>query len=146
MIWNMGKPMNNFGSAQDALSVRVRRALDDMAAIRDSLTGAIQQDGTKTEEPQNILDLELAAELKSVVDAMRQMLWAYIQALSAQSGRSSQQVMEWYKMELAVAMLRSARARSLNTVRPDTDQEYTLDFDKLYQRAVESSELHNKHQ
>ncbi len=146
MIWNMGKPMNNFGSAQDALSARVRRALDDMAAIRDSLTGAIQQDGTKTEEPQNILDLELAAELKSVVDAMRQMLWAYIQALSAQSGRSSQQVMEWYKMELAVAMLRSARARSLNTVRPDTDQEYTLDFDKLYQRAVESSELHNKHQ
>ncbi len=138
--------MDNFRSAQDALSARVRRALDDMAAIRDSLTGTIQQNGRKSEEPGNILDIELAAELKSVVDAMRQMLWAYIQALSAKSGRSAQEVMEWYKMELAVAMLRSARARSLNTARPEADQEYTLDFERLYQRAVESYELHSKHQ
>lgn len=138
--------MDNFSSAREALSARVRRALDDMAAIRDSLTGTTQQDGTKSEEPQNILDLELAAELKSVVDAMRQMLWAYIQALSTKSRRSPQQVMEWYKMELAVAMLRAARARSLNAVRPDAGQDYTLDFDKLYQRAVESSELSIKHQ
>ncbi len=138
--------MDNIRSAQEALSARVRRALDDMAAIRESLTGVIQQNGNKSEEPQNILDLELAAELKSVVDAMRQMLWAYIQALSAKSGRSPQQVMEWYKMELAVAMLRSARARSLNSVRPDAGQEYTSDFEKLYQRAVESYELHSKHQ
>lgn len=138
--------MDTFSSAQEALSVRVRRALDDMAAIRDSLTGAVKQDGGKSEESQNILDLELAAELKSVVDAMRQMLWAYIQALSAKSGRSPQEVMEWYKMELAVEMLRCARARNLNTVRSDAGKEYTIDLDKLYQRAVESSELRSKRQ
>jgi hypothetical protein len=49
--------------------------------------------------------------LKSVVDALRKLLWAYIQALSAKSGRRPQEILEWYKMELAVDMLRSARSR-----------------------------------
>jgi hypothetical protein len=58
-----------------------------------------------------MLDLELAGELKSVVDALRLLLWSYIQALSAKSGRPVAEVLSWYKMELAVEMLRSVRGR-----------------------------------
>ena len=91
------------------LSTRVHRTLEDLAAIRQSLlTIPSQPAGTSTASAQ-CLDLELAGELKSVVDALRLLLWAYIQALSTRSGRPPEEVLSWYKMELAVEMLRSVR-------------------------------------
>lgn len=139
--------MDEHTYSKQALSARVRRALEDMAVIRHSLMGVVEQGVSRPEEQQNILDIELAAELKSVVDAMRQMLWAYIQALSVKSGRTPQQVMEWYKMELAVEMLRSARSRNLNTAPANAAEEQSWSFDKLYHNALEVSELHHdKHQ
>ncbi|HEX4604342.1 MAG TPA: hypothetical protein VH724_10135 [Candidatus Angelobacter sp.] len=94
------------------LSARVRRTLDDLAAIRQSLLTISDQAVNSSENAAQILDLELAGELKNVVDALRLLLWAYIQALSNKSGRSPQEVLSWYKMELAVEMLRSVRGRS----------------------------------
>jgi hypothetical protein len=91
---------------------RVRRTLEDLAAIRQSLLAASEVQAGGSNENLQYLDLELAAELKSVVDAIRLLLWAYIQALSARSGRSPAEVLSWYKMELAVEMLRSARGQS----------------------------------
>jgi hypothetical protein len=136
--------MDNYSSSKEVLSAQVRRALNDMAAIRHSLTGAVEQDSGMQGGQQNILDIELAGELKSVVDAMRQLLWAYIQALSAKSGRTPQNVMEWYKMQLAVEMLRSVRPRN---VRPPVipPQEETWSFEKLYNNALEVSHQHNDH-
>jgi hypothetical protein len=95
------------------LSARVRRTLQDMAAIRQSLLSISEEPPTVPADPSKCLDLELAGELKSVVDALRLLLWAYIKALSAKSGRAPAEVLNWYKMELAVEMLRSVGPRPL---------------------------------
>src|SRR4029077_675227 len=95
------------------LSTRVRRTLQDMAAIRRSLLDISEESSNAPADPSKCLDLELAGELKSVVDALRLLLWAYIKALSAKSGREPAEVLNWYKMELAVEMLRSAGPRPL---------------------------------
>jgi hypothetical protein len=97
------------------LSVRVRKTLEDLASIRQSLLAISPQDSASTspEDSTQVLDLELAGELKSVVDALRLLLWAYIQALSTKSGRAPEEVLSWYKMELAVEMLRSVRGRTV---------------------------------
>jgi hypothetical protein len=99
-------------SGNDNLSTRVRRTLEDLASIRQSLLAISDQQASATGAPVQILDLELAGELKAVVDAIRLLLWAYIQALSVKSGRPAAEVLNWYKMELAVEMLRSVRGRS----------------------------------
>ncbi|HEV3038630.1 MAG TPA: hypothetical protein VHA33_12720 [Candidatus Angelobacter sp.] len=134
--------MDKTSSAREALSIQVRRALADMAEIRQFLIEMPEPEPGKQEKRQDILDIELAAELKSAVDAMRQMLWAYIQALSVKSGRSPQEVMEWYKMELAVEMLRSVRSRNRNPMLANPPEEPTWSFDKLCHDAMELSEQH----
>jgi hypothetical protein len=96
-------------SGKNNLSSRVRHTLEDLASIRQSLLSISDQTINSSEVPAQVLDLELAGELKNVVDALRLLLWAYIQALSSKSGRSPEEVLSWYKMELAVEMLRSAR-------------------------------------
>lgn len=97
------------------LSERVRHTLDDLAGIRESLLSISNPKNNLSQAPAQALDLELAGELKSVVDALRLLLWAYIQALSAKSGRDPEEVLSWYKMELAVEMLRSAGKSSAET-------------------------------
>src|SRR5580698_2377982 len=98
-------------SGKSNLSVRVRHTLDDLAAIRESLLAVSDQTIASSDSQGQVLDLELAGELKNVVDALRLLLWAYIQALSVKSGRAPEEVLSWYKMELAVEMLRSASGR-----------------------------------
>ena len=136
--------MDNDNSAREILSTQVRRALADMAEIRHSLAEMPELEPGKLERRQEILDIELAAELKSAVDAMRQMLWAYVQALSAKSGRPPQEVMDWYKMELAVEMLRSVRSRNRNAMASNAAQEQTWSFDKLCHDAMEVLEQHQR--
>ncbi|HEV2988606.1 MAG TPA: hypothetical protein VG759_09195 [Candidatus Angelobacter sp.] len=138
--------MDNDNSARETLSIQVRRALADMAEIRHSLTEMpeLELDPGKQERRREILDIELAAELKSAVDAMRQMLWAYVQALSAKSGRPPQEVMDWYKMELAVEMLRSVRSRNRSAMASNAVQEPTWSFDKLCHDAMEVLEQHQR--
>jgi hypothetical protein len=100
------------------LSTRVRRALDDLAGIRQSLLSMSEQASGEAPSSDQRLDLELAGELKSMVDALRRLLWAYIEALSAKSGRNPLEVLSWYKMELAVEMLLSVRPRSVSEQAP----------------------------
>jgi len=78
------------------------------------------------------LDLELAVELKSVVDALRLLLSAYIQALSEQSGRPPEEVLSWYKMEMAVEMLRSIR-------NPGAAKGYISDFEQMVDQTLTST-------
>ncbi len=94
------------------LSILVRRTLKDLAVIRHSLL-EVSEDGSLNSHSDacEILNLELAGELKSVVDAIRLLLWAYIKALSTTSGRAPAEVLNLYKMELAVEMLRGVRTR-----------------------------------
>src|SRR5690242_5182209 len=101
--------MTEENTTPNALSLRVRRTLDDLAEIRESLL-AVSEDN-QSGDPSKMLDLELAGELKNVVDALRLLLWAYIKALSSKSGRAPAEVLNLYKMELAVEMLRSVRTR-----------------------------------
>jgi hypothetical protein len=98
-------------SSDEKLSTRVHRALEDLAVIRRSLLSLSEQGDMDAPVSGQTIDLELAGELKSVVDALRRLLWAYIEALSARSGRAPLEVLSWYKMELAVEMLRSMRPR-----------------------------------
>lgn len=99
-------------TVNNQLPTRVRRTLEDMAAIRHSLLASSEAPADAPNQNSQCLDLELAAELKSVVDALRLLLWAYIKALSTKSGRAPAEVLNWYKMELAVEMLRGVRGRS----------------------------------
>ncbi|HEY2391623.1 MAG TPA: hypothetical protein VGK22_10675 [Candidatus Angelobacter sp.] len=101
----------DYTSGKSNLSARVRHTLNDLAAIRESLLAISDQTITSSDSQGHVLDLELAGELKNVVDALRLLLWAYIQALSVKSGRAPEEVLSWYKMELAVEMLRSASGR-----------------------------------
>ena len=87
------------------------------------------------------MDLELAAELKSVVDALRRLLWAYIRVLSTGSGRHPHEVLEWYKMEIAVDMLRSIRSRSSSNLPPDLEKG---SFDQLVSQALAITAMHAK--
>jgi len=116
------------------LSSRVRHTLDDLAAIRQSLLAVSDQTASSAESPAHVLDLELAGELKNVVDAIRLLLWAYIQALSAKSGRAPGEVLSWYKMQLAVEMLRSAGGRST----PATEG-CIADFERLVSQTMASA-------
>lgn len=113
------------------LSARVRRTLEDLASIRQSLLSISGLPENPSQPSDQVLDLELAGELKSVVDALRLLLWAYIKALSAKSGRSPAEVLSWYKMQLAVEMLRSARSGGA----PEKDPKVT-EFERLVDSAL----------
>jgi len=129
---------NNTSFPCENLSVRIRRALDDMTEIRQYLMGDVEALPGQQEQQQAALDLELAADLKTAVDALRQLLWAYIQALSVKSGRPPQQVMDWYKMELAVEMLRSARSR----MPAKSASEETWSFEDLVNQTMALTSTH----
>jgi hypothetical protein len=121
-------------SGNETLSARVRRTLDDLATIRQSLLAISDQPSNSSEVPAQMLDLELAGELKCVVSGLRTLLWAYIQALSAKSGRPASEVLSWYKMELAVEMLRSARGK------PAPAKEGSIaEFERLVSQAMSAS-------
>src|SRR5579862_9050790 len=98
--------------SSEVLSDLVRRTLQDLALIRQSLSDVHDVPDCQTVNPKFSLDMELTLELKSVVDELRELLWAYIKALAAKSGRHPHEVLELYKMELAVSMLREAGSRS----------------------------------
>jgi hypothetical protein len=113
-------------SEKQKLSSKVRRALDDLAEIRQSLLSMSESSDMGVPDSDQCLDIELAGELKSVVDGLRRLLWAYIEALSVRSGRAPHEVLSWYKMELAVEMLRSLRPHSTSGQAPVSDLEHLI--------------------
>ena len=121
----------------ESFTNHVRSTLEDLAMIRQSLLADSDQSADRKQQDGLLLDLELAAELKSVVDALRQLLWAYIQTLSAQSGRKPAEVLEWYKMEIAVEMLRALRSRE-----PAVDEDASCTFEQLVNSALAISSSH----
>ena len=129
-------------SPNSEFSVRVRRTLEDLAVIRQTLLTDSEPAADAAGTASQTLDLELASELKSVVDALRRLLWAYIQALSSKSGRPPDEVLNWYKVELAVEMLRSVRKRGATT--PDVSFEPAYSFDELVSDAMAVTSLHTK--
>jgi len=139
---NYVKTMNRISDqpTDEKLSARVRRTLEDLAVIRESLTVLSAEQASDAASASRLcLDLELAGELKSVVDALRQLLWAYVKALSTTSGRTPYEVLNWYKMEIAVDLLRSLRNRS-------NDPERALGrFEELVNSTLMISSQHDKH-
>src|SRR5947209_12836261 len=129
--------MKNANQSTETFPMRVRRTLEDLAEIRESLVAAPATMGRK-KEADLLLDLELASELKGVVDALRQLLWAYIQALSAKSGRHPREILDWYKMEIAVEMLRAIRGRTA----PVSDMDIPPGFEQLVNSALNITSLY----
>jgi hypothetical protein len=121
-------------------SARVRRTLDDLALIRHTLLADSEPtpDTVITDCP--ALDVELASELKSVVDELRQLLWAYSRALSSKSGCPPNELLNWYKMDLAVQMLRSVGART--KANPASDGEPVFSFEELVSDAMAVTSFH----
>src|SRR5260370_26775361 len=113
-----------------------------MAGIRLTLRAGRQPVTDSPNELRQALDLELASELKAVVDALRRLLWAYMQALSAKSGRSPHEVMNWYKMEFAVEMLRSVRAHTQTASNETAEPGYS--FDQLVSNALAVTSHHTE--
>jgi hypothetical protein len=99
--------MDNNIVRDESLAGRVRRILDDMAFVRAALVAVDAQTGA-TPPP---LELQLAAQMKSGVDSMRQVLWLYMRARCGGAGTMPQQMTDWYKTELAAEMLRLMRSR-----------------------------------
>ncbi len=128
-------------SESEKLSIRVRRALEDMAAIHQSLLSMPEQPAEGS-APEMYLDLELAGELKSMVDVVHQHLWAYIEALSAKSGRSPLEVMRWYKTELAVEMLRSVRPPASATQAPASELEQLINSALVISSQYSTTDRH----
>jgi hypothetical protein len=126
--------------SSETLSHRVRRTLEDLALIRQSLQRTNSQPNGANGERNPVLDLELAAELKIVVDTLRELLWAYIAALSTKSGRRPQEVLEWYKMELAVEMLRNKNARA--AISEGAEAVGTSTFEDLVTTALTVTAMH----
>ena len=123
----------------ESFTNHVRSTLEDLAMIRQSLLADPDPSADRKQQDGLLLDLELAAELKSVVDALRQLLWAYIQTLSAQSGRKPAEVLEWYKMEIAVEMLRALRGREKLVDEGETSRT----FEQLVNSALSITSVHS---
>lgn len=118
-------------TSTETIPQRVRRTLEDLTVIRQ----ALQTPGI-TAAPV-LLDTDLAAELKGAVDVLRQLLWAYMQALSAPSDRGHEEILEWYKMEIAVAMLRTVRSRKAS------NPEEAGRFERLMSNALDITAMHS---
>src|SRR5438094_78438 len=103
--------MENQTSPPENFTNHVRSTLEDLTLIRQSLLTCPDQITDRRNTGSQLLDIELSSELKTLVDALRTLHWAYIQTLSAQSGRQPAEILEWYKMEIAVEMLRALRGR-----------------------------------
>jgi hypothetical protein len=74
--------MSSTTVADQSVAERVRRILEDMAFIRASLVAGDGRTGPCAPP----LELQMAAELKSGVDAMRHLLWLYMKARCAGVG------------------------------------------------------------
>jgi hypothetical protein len=123
--------MNPLLTPAETLAQRVRRTLDDLVVIRQAL-----QSPDISIEADPLLDASLAAELKCAVDVLRQLLWAYIQAISIRSGRNPEEILECYKMEIAVAMLRTISSRKNG--RPESSS----GFEHLLNNALHVISMH----
>ena len=133
--------MEAVGQSCETLASRVRRTLQDLALIRQSVADMTSHaQGQTSQVPKPALELELAAELKSVVDALRELLWTYVVALSAKSGRRPQEVVDWYHVELAVSAVQSADA-NLSVEQPKAAAPGTT-FQDLVTTALSVTALH----
>jgi len=103
--------MDNSIVPDGSVALRVRRILEDLAFLRAALVEGDAQTGAVPP----VLELQLAAELKSSVDSIRQLLRLYMRARCSSEGVVPQQITDWYKMELAVEMLRLIRNRPTQT-------------------------------
>ena len=131
--------MENQTSPPENFTNHVRSTLEDLTLIRQSLLTGPDQDTDRRKPGSLLLDLELASELKAMVDALRTLLWAYIQTLSAQSGRQSAEILEWYKMEIAVEMLRALRGREKLVDEGETSHT----FEQLVNSALSITSVHS---
>jgi hypothetical protein len=128
--------------AKAAFSARIRRTLEDLTIIRQTLLSVNETAVDSVHLSNVVLDLEVAGELKNVLDALRQVLWAYIQAHSSSSGRPINEILSWYKMELAVEMLRSVRAPTRATSAASSEPRFS--FDDLVSEAIAVTSSHTK--
>jgi hypothetical protein len=128
--------MNNNGGDNSLLSTPTRQVIEDLAALGQSLLAISEQSGKDPSASNTNVDLELASELKSVVDALRMLFCAYAKALSAKSEQTPREVLSWYKMQLAVEMLRTMRAR------PEFEADSISEFERLINGAIGVASRH----
>jgi hypothetical protein len=128
--------MSNNGGNNNHLSALFSRALEDLTELGQSLLAVSEESGRQAPLSDMNLDYELAGELKSVVDALRMLFCAYAKALSAKSEPTPREVLSWYKMQLAVEMLRSMRAR------PAFETESISEFERLMNGAIVVASRH----
>lgn len=124
----------------EILSQRVHRTIDDLAVIRQSLLKSNAPANSANPDCDPMLDLELAAELKSLLDTLREHLWSYIVTLSAKPGCCPQDVLKRYKMELAVDLLRNANTLAVGSEALEADGFST--FGDLVNAALSVTAIH----
>ena len=104
------------------LTDRIRRAIDDLQAIKNQLEAAADPRASQgkdriLQDPETMPRLR---ELKTLVDHMRHLLWAYMEAESAAGGATAASV------EAKLQSVRMQRVTEmLKTLQPDVGSEST---------------------
>jgi len=96
------------------VSVRIRRITDDLKLLQEDLYRAAfdrPEDSELEQIVDEVLDFKLVADLKSTVDYMRHILWAYIEASSKSDSGKKDYALQSSRMNRATEMLRLLRNR-----------------------------------
>jgi hypothetical protein len=94
--------------------VRIRRITDDLKVLQEDLYRAAfdrPEDGSLEQIVDEVLDFKLVADLKSTVDYMRHLLWAYIEVSAKSDSSKIDQALQASRMNRATEMLRLLRNR-----------------------------------
>jgi hypothetical protein len=98
----------------ETVSVRIRRITDDLKVLQEDLYRAAfdrPEDGSLEQIVDEVLDFKLVADLKSTVDYMRHLLWAYIEVSAKSDSSKIDQALQASRMNRATEMLRLLRNR-----------------------------------
>jgi hypothetical protein len=87
----------------NSIHATVQRITDDLNVLMRQLSAA--DDAKAREFVEQMLSTELLADFKSSVDAMRHLMWIYVQAVSKSGGETS--IVQSARLRRAVDMLRA---------------------------------------
>jgi hypothetical protein len=101
-LWNSA----NKGDPMEDLRATIQRITEDLNVLMRELSGV---DDTRARElVEQLMTSEVLADFKISVDAMRHLLWIYVEAVFRTEGSMS--VMQAARLQRAVEMLRSLQA------------------------------------
>ena len=104
---------------------RIRRITTDLRALQQDFYRAVFEEGNEQNLGQvvdELLDFELVTDLKSTVDYMRHVLWAYIEVVAKTDRSRKELAIETSRLNRATEMLKLLRMRFGDAPPSDLDK------------------------